>query len=131
MDFQNDLPAVFIDTHYDPEHKGSKDKFDHYMTDLWNRMDKMKQYNVTDIKAVQNALAQKNQQLRALTNKLNICTEKESGKGETLKYTAAQMSGLSVGMVILGIVLTSGLVFLIYKKKSGFFNVAPSENNEG
>ena len=40
------------------------------------------------------------------------------------------MSGLSVGMVILGVVLTSGIVFMIYKKKFGVFNVLPSENTE-
>ena len=33
------------------------------------------------------------------------------------------MSGLSVGMVILGVVLTSGVVFMIYKKKFGVFKM--------
>ena len=131
MDFQNNLPAVFIDTHYDEEHQESKDKFDHYMTKLWDYVEGLTPYSVTNITAVQNTLAKKNQELEELAEELGICKNKESEDATSQKYTAAQMSGLSVGMVILGIVLTSGLVFLIYKKKSGFFDVPPSENNEG
>ena len=131
LDFQKDLPAVFIDTYYKKSHPGSKAKFDDYLTKLWNLADGMTPYNVTDIKAVQNKLVEAYQELRDMAKNLTICKDNESKDPTSLKYTAAQMSGLSVGMVILGIVLTSGLVFLIYKKKSGFFNVAPSENNEG
>ena len=125
------MPAVFIDTHYDEEHQESKDKFDHYMTKLWDYVEGLTPYSVTNITAVQNTLAKKNQELEELAEELGICKNKESEDATSQKYTAAQMSGLSVGMVILGIVLTSGLVFLIYKKKSGFFDVPPSENNEG
>ena len=131
MDFQDNLPAVFIQTYYNPDDQHDKEKFDEYMTELWDLVDGMTLFNVTNITAFRHVLVEKNQQIEDLFNELNICTEKKSDKGETLKYTAAQMSGLSVGMVILGIVLTSGLVFLIYKKKSGFFDVPPSENNEG
>ena len=131
LDFQNDLPAVFIDTYYTQSDPDQEKKFEEYMTKLWNLADGMTPYNVSDIKAVQNELANKTQELLVMTEKLGICKNKESEDATSQKYTAAQMSGLSVGMVILGIVLTSGLVFLIYKKKSGFFDVPPSENNEG
>ena len=130
MDFQDNLPAVFIQTYYNPDDQRDTEKFDEYMGKLWDLADGMTLFNATNITAVRHILIEKNQQIEDLFNRLDICTEKE-GAGEAQKYTAAQMSGLSVGMVILGIVLTSGLVFLIYKKKSGFFNVAPSENNEG
>merc|ERR1711862_474850 len=131
FELKKDLPAVFIDTYYKKSHPGSKAKFDHYLTKLWNLADGMTPYNVTDIKAVQNELANETQELTRMTEELGICKDNESKGTTSQKYTAAQMSGLSVGMVILGIVLTSGLVFLIYKKKSGFFDVPPSENNEG
>jgi len=131
FELKKDLPAVFIDTYYKKSHPGSKAKFDDYLTKLWNLADGMTPYNVTDIKAVQNKLVEAYQELRNMAKNLTICRDNESKDPTSLKYTAAQTSGLSVGMVILGIVLTSGLVFLIYKKKSGFFDVAPSENNEG
>ena len=78
LDFQNDLPAVFIDTYYKKSHPGSKAKFDHYLTKLWNLADGMTPYNVSDIKAVQNELAIKNQQLVHLANELTICNGKKS-----------------------------------------------------
>ena len=78
LNFQNDLPAVFIDSYYNQHHQGSKDKFDEYMTKLWNYADNMTPRNVSDIKAVQNELAIKNQQLVHLANELNICNGKKS-----------------------------------------------------
>ena len=113
MYFQNELPAVFIDSHYDKEHEGSKQKFAYYTQKLHHYADTFDLYNVSDITAVQNKLAD-------MTEELGLCQAEE----------AAQMSGLSVGMVILGVVLTSGIVFMIYKKKFGVFNVPPSENTE-
>ena len=104
MYFQNELPAVFIDSHYDKEHEGSKQKFAYYTQKLHHYADTFDLYNVSDITAVQNKLAD-------MTEELGLCQAEE----------AAQMSGLSVGMVILGVVLTSGIVFMIYKKKFGVF----------
>ena len=127
MYFQNELPAVFIDSHYDKEHEGSKQKFAYYTQKLHHYADTFDLYNVSDITAVQNKLAELNQKYENMTKELGLCQAEEA---ETLGYTAAQMSGLSVGMVILGVVLTSGVVFMIYKKKYGVFNVPPSENTE-
>ena len=120
MYFQKELPAVFIDTYYDKEHDGSKQKFDYYTQKLHDYADEFDFYNVSDIKAVQNKLAEANEEIKVMAEKLGLCQAEE----------AAQMSGLSVGMVILGVVLTSGIVFMIYKKKFGVFNVPPSENTE-
>ena len=120
MNFQKELPAVFIDSYYDKEHDGSRQKFDHYTQELYNYADTLTPYNVSDIKAVQNILANQTQEIKDMAEKLGLCQAEE----------AAQMSGLSVGMVILGVVLTSGVVFMIYKKKFGVFNVPPSENTE-
>ena len=127
MKFQKELPAVFIDSYYDKEHDGSKQKFDYYTQKLHDYADEFDFYNVSDIKAVQNKLAEANEEIKVMAEKLGLCQAEEA---ETLGYTAAQMSGLSVGMVILGVVLTSGVVFMIYKKKFGVFNVPPSENTE-
>ena len=76
LDFQNDLPAVFIDTYYTKSDPDQEKKFEEYMTKLWNLADGMTPYNVSDIKAVQNELAIKNQELIHLANLLNICNGK-------------------------------------------------------
>ena len=76
LNFQNDLPAVFIDTYYNQDDQDKNAYFDYYMTKLWHYADTMTPRNVSDIKAVQNELAIKNQQLVDLANLLNICNGK-------------------------------------------------------
>ena len=87
MYFQNELPAVFIDSHYDKEHEGSKQKFAYYTQKLHHYADTFDLYNVSDITAVQNKLAELNQKYENMTKELGLCQAEEA---ETLGYTAAQ-----------------------------------------
>ena len=84
---------------------------------------------MSDIEAMQNKLAQSNQIITKLMEDLGLCKDNRIQEPEASNYTTAGMAGLSIGMVILGMVITAGIVFVIYKKKSGSFGV-PAQNVE-
>eukprot|EP00093_Oithona_nana_P012879 12879.XXX_45661_44291_1 [CDS] Oithona nana genome sequencing. len=88
FEFQKELPAVFIDSYYDKEHDGSRQKFDHYTQELYNYADTLTPYNVSDIEAVQNELAKRNQEIKDMATELGLC--QAEAETTSLGYTAAQ-----------------------------------------
>ena len=88
LNFQKELPAVFIDSYYDKEHDGSRQKFDHYTQELYNYADTLTPYNVSDIEAVQNELAKRNQEIKDMATELGLC--QAEAETTSLGYTAAQ-----------------------------------------
>ena len=92
----------------------------------------MHPYNVTDVEAMQNELAKKNQKIADLAKKLGVCDDIVATQSKQVEGSSVKMAGLSVGMVALGVVLTAVVAFAVYKRqmKSGNYGLPPP-NEEG
>ena len=118
---QHDLDFVFIDSHYNEEDEFETQKFNTELEKLWKFADETTPFDLKDIKAALNEIAEKHQEIENLSEKLaQHCNEVDDSSKivvDNAGFSSGQFGGFGFGMFILGILFT-GLVLFYLSKQS-------------